>query len=253
MIFGISYGILASIAAAVASGAMAFFTYRLGSTTHALAIETKRSVKAEVESVERAKDALMPMLRFQITVFPPGQEPAIERDKLLNVLTEGHFASYVVTVENIGTGPGFLQEVTTRDEVDVSEAYGSPLRTAIIRVGETARFPIRGNQQRSFRSDYDRVSSWSLWYTDVYARWYRSRIVVLYSRATTGAAPEPAEASVLCSETRPHIDPIVASYGYPTEDTYVRRYEHGVQHPGVLRRDWYTLSRTPLAGRQSLG
>lgn len=226
---------------------MAIFTWRLARETRELATDTGKAIQAEVEGTERAKDALMPVLRFKVFVYPPGNEPAIVGSKLINVLTEGQFASYVVSVENVGSGPGFLQEVTTRDEVDVSDVYTSSLRTAVIGVGETTDFPVRGNSQRSFRSDSDRVSSWSLWYTDVYGRWYRSREVVLYLRNAPDPPSQPTEASTLCRELYgPTQASMVASYGSSTEDSYVMRFEHGVMHPGILPREWYTLRAAAL-------
>ncbi len=259
VILGIPYAVMAAIAAtlsAVATFTMAWLTYRLGNKTRDLAVETKGSVAAEVKLVDQGKDALMPVLRFEVFVYPPGYSVQINENQEINqqflvvYQQPALAASYLIAVENVGSGPAFVRDVTTRDEVDVSTVYNSPLRTAIIGTGETKRFTLVGNLERGF-PDAGQVSSMSLWYTDVYRRWHRSRIVLVYPVQPKPAVAPDKACVALCREFQSGIkDPGVA-YDDPANEAYVQWREHGVLHPGSpVSHQWYELSAvTRLSGR----
>ena len=189
------------------------------------------SVKAQLDTVDLMKNAHMPVLDF--TVIADRQDTDIP--KLLRV-----------RVENKGSGPAFLKEVTVRNDVSISDLYRSPLRAAVIpperEIGDT--LPVNVESGLMQQNDFDIISSWSLWYQDVYRRWYRSRIVFEHGRRHNTEVPPVSR--VLVNEFFSGVDPISASHGgiaaYPAN--FVSKYEFGKVHRSrSLSPKWYSLTR----------
>lgn len=162
--------------------------------TAGMAVSTQRMAKATIENqatqektIERMKDAQMPVLMIEVE---------------LEVETEKSGLEIVITVVNQGSGVAFVKDISTRREINGGSLYYCPLRNALIGVGQTVteRTPVDG--QHPIPGQWEAVSSMSLWYTDVYGRWYRSRVVFKYpqSRNVKTHATE-----VLFREHFPHI------------------------------------------------
>jgi hypothetical protein len=156
----------ATIGSSVVSALAAGFTAWMAFETRRLARATEQSVQAENESVRRQQDALMPILDLEWAVIPSAEG--------------GLPHTFTLTVTNKGAGPAFAREITVRREVNHFELYRQPLRRAIITPGET----VEGlcPPALTTRPAPGRLSSVSVWYQDVYDRWYRSRLVLRYAQ-----------------------------------------------------------------------
>lgn len=194
-----------------------------------MAGQTKRSVDTELATIDQMQDSLMPALDFDIKVLLEATIPPIY-----------HFS---LKVSNRGVGPAFMKAITIRNEVDLGELYRSPLRTATISPGPGTTDPylLKGSSLRLFETCDELVSSWSLWYSDVYDRWYRTRIVVKYDTKQSG----PVE--TLIREFFPKVTSITVSYGEgmvtSRPDNFAMLFEGGLVIPkGSLSAKWFSIA-----------
>ena len=213
----------------VVDAAVAIFTAWMAYSTRQMAHQTQRSVETEREAMERAKDSLMPVLEISYQVRAP-----------LDATESNHI--FTLTVTNVGVGPAFIREITTREEVGRHDVYRSALRSSVIPAGATNSSTF--DRSATIIVSKDIISSLSVWYTDVYGRWYRTRVVLQYP--SLNEKDHWINTRTLIREFLPHISEPSFSDGdihnmYP--DNYVGRYELGrlVQPGGPLSPQWYTL------------
>jgi hypothetical protein len=164
-------GIVAEAAAAIAAALAAFFTFRMAQATAKMAEQTKRSVNAaersvhnELESLERQKDQLRPLVSIAVS--------------LSDDLDQRRRKRIAVGLANLGPGAAIVRHITTRDDVSSYD---------IGRLGDVLVGPARNETvQLSSGTDPQKpgfVSSLSAWYVDVYGRWYRTRYIYVYEQA----------------------------------------------------------------------
>jgi hypothetical protein len=210
---------------ALFTAGMAYFTARMASETRNMAKQTRASVAAENTALDQGKDALMPVLHFEWSY-----------DDRKNQNNRAHFQ---IKVHNVGVGPAFIKEVTTREDVNRGELFHNGFRSSVLRGGDilSACF-VPGN---TFDQAY--ATSISLWYTDVYGRWYRSRSVVECPPQESG---KMWWAHPIVHEFMQHIPRPTFSYGErndPWPANYVGRCEEGrvMVPPFDLGPSWYTV------------
>ncbi len=189
------------------NAAMVFVTAWMAYSTKQMARQTKDSVAVERDAMDRAKDSLMPILHAEWHALDPSDDNS----------------GFMLQVFNQGVGPAFIHEITTREEVDLHHLYRSILRSTIVRAGTTAQETF--GRSAAIRVNKDLMSSLSIWYTDVYGRWYRTRIIVQYPRSYAEHEWTPALTRV--TEFLRDIPAPSFSYGelnnlYP--DNYVGRF-----------------------------
>jgi hypothetical protein len=155
---------IAALFTALAAGATTWMAVSTGN----LARATKTSVDTAERAFEREKDALLPML--QMTWALAEEADASDRQP------------FVLTVTNAGVGPAFIREITVRNEVNRPAVYRSPLRRAVVPSGHRQSAEL--DREPGYSLAGPRLSSISLWYQDVYDRWYRSRLLFRYERST---------------------------------------------------------------------
>lgn len=213
----------------VVDAAVAVFTAWMAYSTRQMAHQTQNSVEAERGALERAKDSLMPVLEISCQLRNP-TNPTKSND------------IFALTVTNVGVGPAFIREITTREEVSRHDVYRSSLRATVVPAGATTSGTFGGSLTIKVKEHI--MSSLSVWYTDVYGRWYRTRVVIQYP--SLNDKDQWIRVRTLISEFLPHISESSFSDGdfdnmYP--DNYVGRYELGrLVHTGeLLSPQWHTL------------
>lgn len=157
-------------------------------STQRMAKATKENQETQEKTIERMKDAQMPVLMIEVGV---------------EVETEKNGLEIVITVVNQGSGAAFVKDISTRSEINGGSLYYCPLRNALIGVGQTVteRTPVDG--RHTIPTHFEVVSSISLWYADVYGRWYRSRVIFKYPQ--NNEVKEMHATKVLFREYFPHI------------------------------------------------
>ncbi|OLZ09883.1 hypothetical protein [Sulfobacillus thermosulfidooxidans] len=225
-----SSNLVITVISTVINACLAFFTAWMAYSTRQMARQTQRSVEVDQTFVERTKDSLMPVIEISLKINSP-QDSSDRNDQ------------FQLQLANVGVGPAFIREVTTREEVSRHTVYRSAIQSLIV-PASTFKYVTLGrtltiNVQENF------ISSMSVWYTDVYGRWYRTRIVIQYP-----SFPENGQwirVPTLISEFLPQIPKPTFSNGndkdrYP--DNYVGRYELGrLVPPGYpLSPQWHTLA-----------
>ncbi len=199
-------------------------------------------LKAQRQTVELMKNAHMPVLDLRVS---------LDRQNAKH-------EEFTLTLVNKGTGPAFVRDITVRDDVNLSSLAESHLRTAIVQPTEQVADQLSANSKNDLMRGNDSVtSSWSVWYEDIYGRWYRTRIVIDYLHI--GSPDQQPRNKVLNSEFFTGVEPIVASFGSLSNlepSTYVRGYELG---KAILSRStrsakWYSLKAIQgIRGRQLPG
>ena len=224
-----NWSAIVALGAILVNVAMAGFTAWMARSTQKMAEATRATVAAEHSAIEQAKDALMPVVAIEWSIHYSAEAASSPQ-------------TFQLTLHNYGTGPAFIREVTARNEVSVSALYHSPVRTTVLQTGTQFVGELEGELTTSV-GFAEEISSVSIWYTDVYDRWFRSRIVVQYPRRT----PTDAwiKTPVLAREFLKNIPQPSMSYGdihnrYP--QNYVGHFELGRFIPASeLTAEWYTL------------
>lgn len=175
-----------------------------------MATASKKSQEAQVQEIERMKDGQMPVLMIEVAIKFEAQERVDE---------------ITIRVVNRGSGPAFIKHITTRREINGGSLYYCALRHAMIGVGETVDETVRVDQQHPIRDDVEGVSSISLWYVDVYGRWYRSRVIFKYPRKLY--TQESGVIQVLFREHFPHVAAPSFVYDYVAAVNNVHDAEFG--------------------------
>lgn len=228
------WGVVVEAVAAFFTALAAVATWRMALSTKGLATATQSSVKTADKAFEREKDALLPVLQLTWSL----DEETTARDNV----------PFHLTVNNVGVGPAFIREITVRNEVNRPAVYQSALRRAIVppgefRDGEVERDPgyvIAGS----------RLSSVSVWYQDVYERWYRSRLLFRYEQSAQGAAKKVVR---LFEEFSRLSDPPPYAWDTgrdPRPANYVGLAEAGrciPWNPSQVGQEWHTLEALAIA------
>lgn len=154
------------LAASAATVLAAAATTWMAVSTRKLARATQASVKTAEQAFEREKDGLLPVLQLDWAL-------ADETDS-----RGGH--PFRLSLKNVGPGPAFVREITVRNEVNRPAVYRSRLHHALIPPGHGARDLLE--REPGYALEGPRLSSVSVWYQDVYDRWYRSRLLFRYER-----------------------------------------------------------------------
>ena len=236
--------------AALFTALAAIATAWMAVSTNKLATTTKASVAMAEKAFEREKDGLLPLLQLTWTVAEEtdgrGEHP------------------FELVMKNVGVGPAFVREITVRNEVNRPAVYHSPLRRATISPGEIQRGVL--DKEPGYLLAGPRFSSVSVWYQDVYDRWYRSRILFLYDYSMS----ESVDTVIALFEElhRPSDKPPYSwdTVSDPCPPNYVGLAEHGrciPWNPLQVGEEWHTLDARaraqsivlaahPVAGRQSI-
>lgn len=210
---------------------MVIFTARMAKSTKKMAEATYSTVSAEQSSIEQAKDALMPIVDIEWFIqYPKESGPSNQNFRLM--------------LRNYGSGPAFIREVTPRNEVALSSLYHSQIRQTILQPKGKCVVELQG--EPTIRVGYtEEISSLSIWYTDVYGRWFRARLVVKYPRREHTQADMWIATTVMFREFLKDIPQPTFSYGdsdnrYPAN--FIGSFELGRVVPAsILTAEWYTL------------
>ena len=155
-----------------------FLTYRSLIAARRSSEAAQKSAEIAGLSVERMKDALMPYFDIGLTS---------EHDSLF------------VTIQNLGPGLGMIRLVTVRDDIQIESALSpieywsteinnSDSKTRVKRlsgfvIGPEKEFKFRFKRSTSYISDtVTWISSFSVFYEDVYGRYYLLRIIYTFSK-----------------------------------------------------------------------
>ena len=203
-------------------------------STRTLARATKISVDTAENAFEREKDALLPVLQLSWQLAE-GTDPRGEHP-------------FSLSVQNVGGGPAFIREITVRNEVNRPGVYQNPLRRATVPPGHSTSEEF--DREPGHILVGPRLSSVSLWYQDVYDRWYRSRLLFRYEQTTDGsvckAVPLFDEFSRL-SGPPPYVWDTVRD---PRPANYVGLAEGGrciPWNPLDVGQEWHTLGALATA------
>lgn len=222
--------ILITAVAAVATTYMAIATRRMGDATKQLATATENSVTTATLSLEREKDSLMPLLDLTWTIEP---------EKSVHGRYPFRFG-----VRNVGSGPAFIHEITVRNEVNRFDVYHCRLRRAILAPGVEMTDAIEPEAQYVLTPP--RWSSVSVWYRDVYDRWYRSRLLLRYEQPAVDGPS--ASVTMLTREFRrvPGAPPFAwETAAQPEPDRPISLAEGGrciPFNPLVSDEEWHSLT-----------
>ena len=174
MVTGIGTLLLAGVTAW-----MAIATWRMGSYTQKSvdleqkALDASRdSARAAWAAIEHQKDILLPALHLDVgtavaEVPMDGQGWRFVRD-----------GRVTLTLQNQGAGPAFVCEITTRGEFDRSAVSALPVRRAILGAGQCMTDQLAASNL----PEDGRMSSLSIWYTDVHHRAFRAQWVLQYAK-----------------------------------------------------------------------
>jgi len=218
-----------NLVSAIATAASAMFTAYMAYSTQQMARATRDSVEHEEDAIEQYKDNLMPVLTVDGEVQFPENSGGPHR--------------LLLTISNKGAGPAFMTEVSVREDLSISDLYRHPLRHTVLGANTMIEYDIPGSDQYTISDNT--VSSLSLWYRDVYDRWYRSRIVFQYPQRVQG--DQRGALRVLVREFKPHIEPVKFSYGElhnPCPPNHVGRFEYGRPVPQDMNNIspiWHSL------------
>lgn len=146
-------------------------TAMMAASTKRLARATKASVDTADKAFEREKDALLPVIQLNWN-FAAGTNARGERP-------------FCLFVHNVGVGPAFIREITVRNEVNRPALYRNRLRRATLPAGDSSAAEV--DREPGYVFTGPRLSSVSVWYQDVYDRWYRSRLLFRYEQLESDA------------------------------------------------------------------
>ncbi len=201
--------------------------------------ETKSSLKISRDALAIEQETFNKMNDSLIPVLVP------------NVCLEFNNASgigfrYSITIDNHGPGVAFIQEINARDEIDVSRLYNNNLRTAVVQPGTQIRGSIiTGNSEIFSNKDKQYVSSWSLWYTDVYGQWFRSTVFIKYQNSGMTEEGEFAAADVIGREFYRNVIPCSLTFEVNKQtSSLVTQQENGravIYNPDAV--DFYLPSK----------
>lgn len=147
-------------------------THHLADATKAMAEATQEAVTIEQKSLIQSQDALMPVLELHIRSGESLLRPDGKPDR--------EFIFATLRLENHGPGPAFIREFTMREEVDWFDIFTSPLRHAVVASHGAVELPLKFRPNNRLPQQ-ECVSSFSVWYDDVYGHHYRSRVVFTYA------------------------------------------------------------------------
>lgn len=170
--------ITTAAAAVVAAGVtawMAISTRQMAQATNKSVKVTETALDLERQTLDHAKDALMPILDLAVDLSP------------LPISSFNPLGKLVMT--NHGVGPALVREVTFRNEVYPSFVYQAPERHSTVTPSASVSLRLTPNVHFSFDSEdpgTNYLSSISVWYEDVYGRAYRSRLVFQYVCSDSG-------------------------------------------------------------------
>lgn len=219
----VDIGIAASVIAALATVALATATYRQ-------ALETRRAAAATTASVDKMDNALRPLLHA-------GHFSLDLKDETL---------AFLFGIENVGVGPGLVRLLSGRADSDPSDLWNLPEQSDIVAPGSSASIRLGLNRTETYKDrlrDKQFVTSFSVWYEDVFGRGFRTRSVVVYG----GNKPM----RVLLRETLP-IGTIPRPSSHIGQIGSIEMLEYGRPIPfSPLWSDLYARQRVaPVIGQQ---
>lgn len=217
--------ILITAVAAAATTYMAIATRGMAYATKQLATVTEKSVMTAALSLEREKDALMPVIEIQCLTD--------------NESTVADYSQFTLVLRNRGSGPGFIREITARADIGSLVVHRSPMRTVVLAVGEEVSDKLGGSGEPPEPSY---LSSVSVWYQDVYSRWFRSRL--LYGYEGGGSPTRITGVRTFKSEFVPLDQPPELSWDdHANGNVFVAEGGRPVPYrPLGLDENWHTLA-----------